>query len=75
MNLINKTHGPGTAEREGIMSAWVDFFLLAQSYAQVRAGSDWVWGSGFDLGSSHLCGLPNNRRFNGLKNCTSEDKL
>ena len=75
VNLINKTHGPGTAEREGIMSAWVDFFLLAQSYAQVRAGSDWVWGSGFDLGSSHLCGLPNNRRFNGLKNCASEDKL
>ena len=75
VDSIDKKLGPGTTEREGLMSAWVDFFLLAQSYAQVRAGSDWVQGSGFDLGSSHLCGLPSNRRFNGLKNCTSEDKL
>ena len=75
VDRLDKKHGPSTAEREGLMSAWVDFFLLAQSYAQVRVGSDWVWGSGFDLGSSHLCGLPSNRRFNGLKNCTPEDKL
>ena len=75
VDRIDKKHGPSTAECEGLMSAWVDFFLLAQSYAQVRVGSDWVWGSGFALGSSHLCGLPSNRRFNGLKNCASEEKL
>ena len=75
VDRIDKIHGPGTVEREGIMSAWVDFFLLAQSYAQVRASGDRIWGSGFDLGASHLCGLPSNRRFNGLKNCASEDKL
>ena len=75
VDLIDKEHGPSTAEHEGLMSAWVDFFLLAQSYAQVRTGSDWVWGSGFTLGSSHLCGLPSNWRFNGLKNCVSEEKL
>ena len=75
VDRVDKKLGPKTAEREGLMSAWVDFFLLAQSYAQVRAGGDWVWGSGFDLGPSHLCELPSNRRFNGLKNCTSEDKL
>ena len=75
VDLVDKERGPSTAEHEGLMSAWVDFFLLAQSYAQVRTGSDWVWGSGFALGSSHLCGLPSNRRFNGLKNCASEGKL
>ena len=75
VDRIDKERGPSTAEHEGLMSAWVDFFLLAQSYAQVRTGSDWVWGSGFALGSSHLCGLPSNRRFNGLKNCASEEKL
>ena len=72
VDCVDKELGP---KREGLMSAWVDFILLAQSYAQVRAGGDWVSGSGFDLGSSHLCGLPSNRRFNGRKNCTSDDKL
>ena len=60
VDLIDKNTGANTAEHEGLLSVWVDFFLLAQSYAQVRAGSDWVWGSGFALGSSHLCGLPSN---------------
>ena len=72
VDRIDKNTGANTAESEGLVSVWVDFFLLAQSYAQVRAGSDWVWGSGFALGSSHLCRLPSNQRFNGLKHCASE---
>ena len=75
VDRIDKKRGPSTAEREGLMSVWVDFFLLAQLYAQLRSGSDSDWGSGFALGSSHLCGLPSNQRFNGLKNCASEEKL
>jgi len=72
---IDKIIGPDTAESEGLLSTWVDFFLLAQSYVQVRTGRDWVHGSGFALGASHLCGLPRSQRIDGLENCTSEDKL
>ena len=59
--------GPDAAESEGLLSTWVDFFLLAQSYVQVRTGSDWVHGSGFALGASHLCGLPRSQRIDGLE--------
>ena len=69
VDFINKKTGPNKAERKGLLSVWMDFLLLAQSYAQVRSGADWIWGSGFALGSSHLCALPRNRTFIGLKNC------
>ena len=60
VDFINKKTGSNKAERKGLLSVWVDFLLLAQSYAQVRSGADWFWGSGFALGSSHLCALPRN---------------
>ena len=75
VDYINKKIGANIAERKGLISVWVDFLLLAQSYAQVRSGADCIWGSGFALGSGHLCALPRNRTFIGLNKCISEDKL
>ena len=72
---IDKSIGPDMDESEGLLAAWVDFFLLAQSYVQVRTGHDWIHASGFALGASHLCGLPRSQRIEGLENCTSEDRL
>ena len=72
VSRISKTRGPNKGQSQGLLSVWVDFLLLAQSYIQVRGGSDWIRGSGFDLGSGHLCGLPKNQTFNGLKNCANE---
>ena len=72
---IDKEIGPNEAEIDGLLSGWVDFFLLAQSYVHVRSGSDWVQGSGFALGASHLCGLPKSRTVDGLLGCNSEDKF
>ena len=72
VDRVNKKRGPTEAESKGLLSVWVDFLELAQSYIQVRGGSDWIRGSGFDLGSGHLCGLPKNQTFNGLKNCANE---
>ena len=75
VDFIDKKIGANIAERKGLISVWVDFLLLAQSYAQVRSGVDCVWGSGFALGSGHLCALPRNRTIIGLNKCISEDKL
>ena len=75
MDGIDKEIGPNEAEIDGLLSGWVDFFLLAQSYVHVRSGSDWVQGSGFALGASHLCGLPKSRTVDGLLGCNSEDKF
>ena len=72
---IDKEFGPNEAEIDGLLSGWVDFFLLAQSYVHVRSGSDWVKGSGFALGASHLCSLPMSRTVDGLVGCNSEDRL
>ena len=72
LDHISKTRGPNKDQSKGLLSVWVDFLMLAQSYIQVRGGSDWIRGSGFDLGSGLLCGLPRNQTFNGLKNCSNE---
>ena len=63
-----------TAESEAV---WVDFFLLAESYIQVRSGADWIKRSGFATGASRLCRLPRSRTIDALNKCTSdsEDKL
>ena len=74
VDRMNKNSGPNEAESKGLLSVWVDYLLLAQSYIRVRAGSDWIRGSGFDLGSGHLCGLPRDRIFRGLANCAKQDK-
>ena len=74
VDKIDKNGGPNEAENKGLLGMWVDFLLLAQSYIQVRSGGDWIRGSGFDLGAGHLCGLPRNQTFNGLKNCAKELK-
>ena len=63
------------ASIEGLLSSLVDFFLLAQSYVIVKAGSDWINGSGFSIGASQLCGIPGGQRIDGRENCTPEDKL
>ena len=75
VDRIDKEIGPNEAEIDGLLSVWVDFFLLAQSYVHVRSGSNWVRGSGFALGASHLCGLPRNRTVDGIVGCNSGDKL
>ena len=69
---VNKKTGPNEAQKEGMLAVWVDFILLAQSYIQVRAGSNWIKASGFALGAGHLCVLPRNQSFNGLRDCTLE---
>jgi len=67
--------GPDIASIEGLLSSLVDFFLLAQPYVQVKAGSNWINGSGFSIGASQLCGIPGGQRIDGRENCTPEDKL
>ena len=42
VDYIDKTIGANIAERKGLISVWVDFLLLAQSYAQVRSGVDCI---------------------------------
>ena len=74
-DFLDKNSGPNIEAIEGLLSTWVDFFLLAQSYVQVKAGSDWIYGSGFAVGASQLCGLPRDHRIDGLLNCTPEEKL
>ena len=62
------------AESEAV---WVDFFLLAESYIQVRSGADWIKRSGFAVGASRICRLPRSRTIDALNKCTSDsgDKL
>jgi len=66
---------PDIASIEGLLSSLVDFFLLAQPYVQVKAGSNWINGSGFSIGASQLCAIPGGQRIDGRENCTPEDKL
>ena len=76
LDFMDKHTGPNTAAVEGVLSAWVDFFLLAQSYVLVKTGSDSHKGSGFDVGASQLCAIPKRRRIDFRENCIShEDKL
>ena len=76
--LVTKMYGARfkmyTAKSEAV---WVDFFLLAESYIQVRSGTNWINRSGFATGASHLCRLPRSRTIDALSKCTSdsEDKL
>ena len=72
VDIVNKKTGPNDAQKEGLLAVWVDFLLLAQLYIQMRTGSNWMKASGFALGSGHLCGLPRNQSFNGLRDCTLE---
>ena len=76
LDRLDKHSGPKTAADRGILSTWVDFLLLAQSYVLVKAGSgDSNTRSGFNIGASQLCGIPRDRRIDGRENCISEDKL
>ena len=63
--------------KAGSEAVWVDFFLLAESYIQVRSGADWIKRSGFAVGASRICRLPRSRTIDALNKCTSdsEDKL
>ena len=74
-DFLDKDSGPNMEAIEGLLSTWVDLFILAQSYVQVKAGSDWIYGSGFAVGASQLCGLPRDHRIDGLLSCTPEEKL
>ena len=53
-------HEPFQNETEGTLSTWIDFLLLAESYAQVRTDS------GFPFAAGQLCSLPPTRTYNGL---------
>ena len=75
LDRLDKHSGPKTAADKGILSTWVDFFLLAQSYVLVKAGSYSNSGSGFNIGASQLCGIPRDRRIDGRENCISEDRF
>ena len=75
LDKLPKYSGPNIPAMVGLLSTWVDFFLLAQSYVLVKAGNDWISGSGFGVAGSQLCGIPRDRRIDGRENCISEDKL